>query len=224
VATKNTEKRPKGPGRLSAEQAADLPARLLDAAESLFTEKGYSGTSMENIARQAGASTKTIYSRFTDKTEILQAVVRRLVDRTVEAHKAQMVVAPRDADPQRFLATLGAQISLTIGGRGAGLNRLVLSEAHQHPALADLYRLVVGHGTGLIREVLTQWKADGLFTNMPDVDKAAALCLIILADHARVRSALGIPLQDDECKAFVSYAVEIFLRGCGYTPKPHNKA
>jgi TetR/AcrR family transcriptional repressor of mexJK operon len=220
MASKSGAKRPSGPGRLSAELAADLPDRLLDAAESLFSEKGYAGTSMESIARRAGASTKTIYSRHADKGEILQAVARRIIDRTVEAHKAELVAAPHDIEPRRFLVSLGIQITQTLNKRAAGLNRLVLSQAYQHPALIELFHLVLAQGTGLIREVLARWKTDGLFTHMPNVEKASLLCFAILTDHMRIRSLVGQPMTNAECEAHISYAVEVFLRGCGYTPKP----
>src|SRR5689334_6638391 len=63
-----------GPGRLSAEDAAALPDRLLDAAFELFSAQGYAGTSMEEIAKKAGASTKTLYGRYAGKAELLKGV------------------------------------------------------------------------------------------------------------------------------------------------------
>src|SRR3954465_4355791 len=71
-AMKKKPKRPKlGPGRLSADELAKLPDRLLDAALHLFDVQGYANTTMEQIAKQAGASTKTIYSRYPNKAAIL---------------------------------------------------------------------------------------------------------------------------------------------------------
>src|ERR1044071_5325696 len=43
-----------GPGRLSAEDAARLPDRLLDAALELFNERTYAEATMEQIARGGG--------------------------------------------------------------------------------------------------------------------------------------------------------------------------
>src|SRR5262249_52527977 len=116
---------PRGPGRLSAEQTAELPNRLLDAALLLFTEHGYAQTTMEQIARKAGASTKTIYSRYSNKDEILQAVVRRSVD-AIRRPAAETISAhAHDIEPQDFLSGLGRQIVTTISGEGAGLNRIL---------------------------------------------------------------------------------------------------
>src|SRR5690242_18431738 len=75
------KKSAKGPGRLSAEEAAAVPDRLMDAAFLLFSRKGYADTSMEEIARTANASTKTIYSRYANKSELLKAVVERIITR-----------------------------------------------------------------------------------------------------------------------------------------------
>ena len=41
--------------------------RILNTARNLFNEYGYSKTSMDLIAREAGVTKKTIYSYFKDK-------------------------------------------------------------------------------------------------------------------------------------------------------------
>ena len=80
-----------GPGRLSAEGAAGLMDRLLDAAHALFNKQGFSETTIDQIAKEAGASTKTIYTRFANKGEIMQAVVHRLVERSVASMPRQIL-------------------------------------------------------------------------------------------------------------------------------------
>src|SRR5262249_29065394 len=86
----------RGAGRLPAEEAAKLGDRLLDAAQELFIEKGFTNTTMDEIARRAGSSTQTIYSRFSGKSEVLQAVVMRLGDRMpAVAH-----IHARDTEPK----------------------------------------------------------------------------------------------------------------------------
>lgn len=61
-----------GPGR-----PKDLEKRraILEAAKNLFIRHGYTGTSMDNIASEAGVSKLTVYSHFTDKeTLFIEAV------------------------------------------------------------------------------------------------------------------------------------------------------
>src|SRR5215475_947002 len=108
-----------GPGRLTAEEAARLPDRLLDAALELFNEQGYANTSMEQIARRAGATTKTLYARFSDKPAVVQAVVNRIIEASL---KAVGTVAPEPGlDPRHFILAFGTEIVTNIGRSGAGL-------------------------------------------------------------------------------------------------------
>ncbi|MDR1672263.1 MAG: TetR/AcrR family transcriptional regulator [Bacteroidales bacterium] len=49
--------------------------RILKAAQELFRETGIRNTTMDDIARQAGISKRTIYENFKDKEEVLVACI-----------------------------------------------------------------------------------------------------------------------------------------------------
>jgi len=49
--------------------------QVVEAARRLFIEQGYSGTSIESIAREGGVSPETVYSVFGNKKAILSRVV-----------------------------------------------------------------------------------------------------------------------------------------------------
>jgi AcrR family transcriptional regulator len=53
---------------------------ILEVAERIFFQYGYSNTSMEEIANECGMSKKTIYKHFTSKEEILIECVKRKID------------------------------------------------------------------------------------------------------------------------------------------------
>src|SRR5262249_36618918 len=110
-----------GPGRLSAAQAEELPDRLMDAAFDIFVDRGFADATMDAIARRAGASTKTLYSRYANKFEILEAVVARNIERTVVAHIRSFALTPQDAQPREFLYMLGRQIAVATHDRSAGM-------------------------------------------------------------------------------------------------------
>jgi AcrR family transcriptional regulator len=205
-----------GPGRLSAEDAAQLVDRLLDAAWALFSKDGYDRTTMEAIAREAGASTKTLYSRYSDKGEVLQAVVRRIVERITAARATEGVANARGVDPRQFLVGLGREVATAISENAAGLNRIAFSEARHFPELAAMYNAAVGNGVGIIRSALEQWRKDGLLPSLTDPDRAAVLCLSMMTDQARIRSAIGQPMSRSEVNAHVNYAAGLFLKACGY--------
>ena len=51
----------------------NLRDQILDAAEELFSEKGYAGTSIEEIIEKAGCSKSTFYHYFDSKDEVSSA-------------------------------------------------------------------------------------------------------------------------------------------------------
>lgn len=76
---------------------------IIDASFQLFTEKGYHGTSMRDIATRAGITAGSIYNHFTDKEQIIQKVllkyhpIMRVLPRLAEAEGASAEVLVRDA-------------------------------------------------------------------------------------------------------------------------------
>lgn len=222
MTTKTTAK-PKrvGPGRLSAEQMEALPDRLLDAALQQFSENGFSETTMDQIAKAAGASTKTIYARYSNKADILKAVIKRIVDRTVDVHKRTFPLDAQTTDPRQYLASLGVQVSLRISTEAAPLNRLAIAEGHRLPELRRLHMQSTLTGAGHIREGLDLWRMKGLLPALKssDVERASVLCLSMMTDWTRINTALGQPPTQAEIESHVGFAVDVFLRGCGYQPE-----
>jgi len=51
--------------------------RILDGAEALFAERGFSGTPMRDIARRVDLKPASIYSHFSGKQELYDAVLER---------------------------------------------------------------------------------------------------------------------------------------------------
>jgi AcrR family transcriptional regulator len=60
------------------------PARILDAAECVFAEHGYAGTSTREIARRAKVPFGALHYHWGSKRLLWDAVFRRLADRTRE--------------------------------------------------------------------------------------------------------------------------------------------
>lgn len=56
------------------------PEQVLDAAAACFMEKGYSATSLDDVARHMGATKGRIYHYFASKSELLHAVRKRAMD------------------------------------------------------------------------------------------------------------------------------------------------
>jgi len=64
------------PARLTRAQAqARTRAALLEAAASLFAERGFHGTSVEEVVARAGFTRGAFYSNFSDKADLFLAVL-----------------------------------------------------------------------------------------------------------------------------------------------------
>jgi len=63
--------------RLNRRQAAKVRTRqkVLDAARTLFAERGYEPATIRDIAKGAGMSTGAVFANFQDKAELFEAVL-----------------------------------------------------------------------------------------------------------------------------------------------------
>jgi AcrR family transcriptional regulator len=73
-------------GSLREEQKKLTRNRLLDAAVTVFTEKAFVDTTMEDIARAAGVTRVTVYAHFPGKGDIIQALADRVYDTMAEVY------------------------------------------------------------------------------------------------------------------------------------------
>lgn len=66
------------PAKLSA-QGPTTSDRILNAAEDLFAEKGYSATSLGDVADRVGIRSPSLYNHFRNKEALYEAVLERLL-------------------------------------------------------------------------------------------------------------------------------------------------
>lgn len=69
-------------------------SRILQAAVSVFAEKGYHGSSIADIAGAARVATGTIYLYFAHKEDLLTALFQRTLGRYLEEHRSALESAP----------------------------------------------------------------------------------------------------------------------------------
>src|SRR4051812_32716571 len=58
---------------------ADMPERLLDVATRLFAERGFEGTSVQEIVAAAGVTKGAMYHYFASKDDLLYEIYHRLL-------------------------------------------------------------------------------------------------------------------------------------------------
>jgi AcrR family transcriptional regulator len=81
---------------------AERREQLLDAALELIAERGYGGISMEAIARRAGVTKPVVYDLFSNRGELLMALLKREEERALALLAEVMPTAPA-MDPDELI-------------------------------------------------------------------------------------------------------------------------
>lgn len=125
---------PTGPGR-----PKDLGKRaaILDAAKQMFTEHGFDGASMDQIAAAAGVSKLTVYSHFGDKATLFAAAVRAFCEQQVPASlfDAEAGLPLHD----RLMAIARAFYAMITSPQAVAGHRMLCAPQIADPKLAQMF-------------------------------------------------------------------------------------
>ncbi|MFG2867891.1 TetR/AcrR family transcriptional regulator [Streptomyces sp. NPDC048338] len=117
-------------------RSAQKHQAILDAATAVFLDKGYAGTSMDDIAKLAAVSKQTVYKHFADKEKLFSEIILATTDR-IDSTIDLVADVPVTADgldenltrlARRLLATLTRPEVIR-------LRRLIIANADAFPAL-----------------------------------------------------------------------------------------
>ena len=139
----------------------ERPGDIVAAALSVFAEKGFAGTRIEEIARRAGVSKGTLYLYFETKEDMFRAVVREVVVPNVETVRATFLSLDLPfADVLRMFLPKFAEI-VTRVPVGA-VAKMVVGESRNFPELAKVWHDdVILKAVGLIAELIERAQAKG---------------------------------------------------------------
>jgi AcrR family transcriptional regulator len=184
-------------GRAPTEELEQRRQLYFDAALQTFLRNGYDGTTIEAIARAAGAGKITLYSKFGNKEELFRLVVRETIRQTV----ATLAIEEIGDQPieQALLAIVGLLYDGFTHPSLLAVRRLVISEYLRFPELARELR---SHNRELLLSLENfLQKADqrGKLV-IPDCH-AAALQLSTVASGG-MRFLITEPFSDPKQKAF----------------------
>jgi AcrR family transcriptional regulator len=197
--------------------------RLLDAAIRLFARQGYAETSVADIQRACGLrpGSGALYRHFSSKRELLEAAIRRYVDRLAEDRK-RFDMAPGDGTEQ----VLRRAATLIWDGidDNALLLRVVFSQP-SFPKLADeLWSAITENAYGRFATTLRGATQAGVL-RLAEPEATAAVLVASLAYYPMVRLLIGHTQgeidRDRYLEAWVSHAhalVRQAVRAPGETP------
>lgn len=193
------------------------PSELMEAALSLFVEKGFAATRVEEVAQRAGVSKGTLFLYFPSKVDLFKAVVREnIVGRFDEWNEAFERFEGSTADMVRYcMLQWWERIGAT---QASGITKLVISEASLFPEIANFYRdEVIEPGSGLIRRILQRGVSRGEFRAIdPDLavhSVVAPMIFIILWKHGMgpCCQLSGVAALDP--LAFIHHQADVLIHG-----------
>lgn len=129
---------------------------ILDAADELFAQKGFDGTSTNEILEKVGIARGTLYHHFKSKEDIMDALIERYSVRLLGA--AQNAAADRSIPVvERMIRVV---MALNISGESS---KEIMEHIHkpQNALMHQKIQKVIIHGvppilTGIIREGIEQ--------------------------------------------------------------------
>src|SRR5260370_2841236 len=122
-------------------QARQNQHRVIAAAALLFAERGYTGTSLAEVAAEAGVAVQTLYAAFGTKVNLLKHAIDvslvgdHLAVPMIEREDVQRMIA--EPDPRQVLAMYAAHVR-QVAEPAARLMLAAWAAAHSDPAVAEL--------------------------------------------------------------------------------------
>jgi TetR/AcrR family transcriptional repressor of mexJK operon len=188
-------------------KSAEKRQQVLNSAGELFLTSGFSGCSMEMVAKQSGVSKQTVYSHFNNKEALFLAVIEgkcaeyQLDDRHLEIEDYTLV---------QLLQERGLQIvKLLHDNQVIAIYRVIIGEVNSNPRVAELFYQA---GPKHSLEYLT--KCFLKFAKQPITEKFAHQCATtffsLLKSEFHIKSILGLDfaLSDQEQITHVEFVIQ----------------
>jgi AcrR family transcriptional regulator len=191
------------------------PQEILDAALTLFVEKGYSATRTDEVAQLAGASKGTLYLYYPSKEELLKAVI---------AHHLSARIADGAAMAGRYVgssADLLREVLVPwwqhmVNSPASAVFKLVITEVRNFPEIAAFYQSeVIEPGERLIGTIIERGIACGDFRPVPIASTVHSLVMpmVMMCLHKHSLGACAGIAPEVDPDTFIAEHLELLLHG-----------
>ena len=202
----------RGRGRPSDTESGVLQEQILDAAEHLFSDRGFSATPVREVASQAGVNPALVHYYFGNKSGLLEAVMDRAL-----LPIAARIAAMKEAGPisaQQFTA-----LFFEMSARHPAMPRLVvrevmLSGGDTRELFVEKYAPRLG---GALPGILASEQQRGNVD--PEFDPANAalmlmsLCMFPLIARPVAEAGLGVDYSDEGRQRYLAQINRLLEKG-----------
>lgn len=217
TSTGTTTGRTRRPGRgpsLRKRQA------ILDAARTLFLQRGYAGTSMDDVAAHAQVSKQTVYAHFVDKTRLFTALITAdIADSRTSTHPL-IAAMPHSDHVERDLRDFArAHLADVMQPELLRMRRMLIGEAERFPDLAQAWFRAGPERSCAVFATWFQALHDRGLLRVPD-PALAAQHFNWLVLSIPVNTAMSVPLDGPvftrhELDHYADEGVRVFLAAYG---------
>jgi AcrR family transcriptional regulator len=175
-----------------AQRQEQTRSELLEAAKQRFLRHGYAGTSLEDIADDAGFSKGAVYSNFGSKPNLCRDVLE-LIHREKLAEMAEL--ATSDAELDSRVGAVSAWLERTAGDVGWTMLELEFAVlSRNNPELADMITTLRNDAARMVADVLHSMSAELGLTEAQLENSAVAASLDDLA-NLLLSAGIGLGIQ-----------------------------
>jgi len=179
-----------------APERDEIGDRLVEAAAEVFSEKGYDGARVQEIAKRAGLTTGAIYGRFSGKAELLRAAIEAHSSSEFDELFSSHTFDGRVTD---ILTTVGAHLVTRSGRTDRTTEQALLLEAfvaaRRDPEVKRLVAEIVETRASRMAELVTEAKASGLVADELDDLAVVRFCHAVGLGFLLI-DAVDLPLPD----------------------------
>jgi TetR/AcrR family transcriptional repressor of mexJK operon len=194
--------------------SSQTASAIIAAATRLFLSQGYSQTSLEQVAKQAGVTKPTVYSHFGSKEALLRKVTQKNTDQRIAAMSNELQPT---ANLRRDLIRFGDAILATVlSSESRAWHRFAGAEALDHPEVGEaFYAAGPARVIELLSGYLTTQKRLGRVV-AANPGRAAEQLLGLLLGLELLRSRIGQPVKSPSAlRRHCRDCVELFLNTYG---------
>lgn len=192
-------------GRPTREEAARRRALVIDAAREVLTERGYEGTTTQEIAERSGVSKESLYAWFGTKEGLFVEVIAAQGLATLDGLE-RLAAAPTRDTVTAFARSL---LQLLCGPWSTAVNRAGM-------AAPELAASVLAHGRCSVGPVMERVLCELDAAGELDVpDPAGAFCDLygLVVRDTQIRVLLGEPPPSPEVvRRQADHGVDLFWR------------
>lgn len=199
------------PPAASPGSRAAKPQQILDAARDLFTRDGFSGTSMDAVAKAAAVSKATIYAHFSSKEELFGAMMSAECGRYWP--ELMELEVPAGAPVEVLHALARRFMRFITSSYAISLLRIVAAESARIPELGRIfYESGPARGRARFADFVRHLDRIGVL-NAADPVKATDHFFSLMRGDLHIRCLIGIGVPDEnQLDTHAREAVELFLK------------